>query len=270
MTVAGLLGGRIEIGRLPDALLSAGVHAFTTADAAEAAGVRPDSARPALARLIRNELAFSPARGLYVPIPPEYRSWGAVPATWFVDPLMRHLGRAYYVGYLSAAELHGAAHQRPQVFQVVVDRDLRDRAFGRVRMRFVTNSDIADLPTVRRNTPTGAMAVATPDLTAIDLANRPENGGGLHNVATVLVGLANDGKLDDPTLARMVDHFPVAAARRTGWIIEHFTDVRLDALADVASRAIGEPSNLDQHGPRRGRVDPRWRVRVNAVVEPDP
>ena len=35
----------------------------------------------------------------------------------------------YYVGLLSAAELFGAAHQRPQVFQVVVDKYLPDRAF---------------------------------------------------------------------------------------------------------------------------------------------
>ena len=42
-------------------------------------------------------------------IPPEFRSWGAVPATHFIDPMMRFLGHDYYVGYLSAAEAHGAA-----------------------------------------------------------------------------------------------------------------------------------------------------------------
>jgi len=26
-------------------------------------------------------------------VPPEYRSWGAVPAAWFIDPMMWHLGR---------------------------------------------------------------------------------------------------------------------------------------------------------------------------------
>lgn len=159
-----MLGRRTEIGKLPDALLSAGVHAFTTDDAAAAAGIRPESARPALARLIKNKLAFSPARGLYIPIPPEYRSWGVVPAASFVDALMHHLDRAYYVGYLSAAEIHGAAHQRPQVFQVVTDRDVRDRDLGRVRLRFITNRAAAELPSTRRNTPTGTMAVATPAL----------------------------------------------------------------------------------------------------------
>lgn len=197
MELVEVVGSGIDITKLPDALLAAGIHAFSAQDAAEVAGIKPSSAWPALARLTKNRLAFSPARGLYVPIPPEYRSWGAVPATWFVDALMSHLGRAYYVGYLSAAEIYEAAHQRPQVFQVVVDRDVRDRSFGRVRLRFITNRDVAALPSIRRNTPTGTMAISTPALTALDLANRPENGGALHNVATVLIDLATDGKLDD-------------------------------------------------------------------------
>jgi predicted transcriptional regulator of viral defense system len=264
-----VVGSRIEIAKIPDALLALGIHAFSAADAAEVAGIKPSSAWPALARLIKNKAAFSPARGLYIPIPPEYRSWGAVPAAWFIDPLMGHLGRAYYVGYLSAAEVHEAAHQRPQVFQVVVDRDLRNRSFGRVRLRFITNHEAGDLPSLRRNTPTGTMAVSTPALTAIDLANRPENGGALHNVATVLIELAKAGKLDEGRLSELVPRFPVAATRRLGWMVEHFTDVRLDELAAVISGAADQPSKLDQHGPRRGTVERRWRVRVNTTVEPD-
>lgn len=260
---------RTDISKLPDRLLAAGVHAFTTEDAAAAGGLKPANARPALARLIKNKLAFSPARGLYIPIPPEYRSWGAVPASWFIDSLMAHLGRTYYVGYLSAAELHDAAHQRPQVFQVVVDRDVRERTFGRVRLRFITNRRIAELPSVRRNTPTGTMALATPAVTAMDLASRPEHGGGVHNVATVIIELAKNRKLEDAVLATLVARYPAAAGRRLGWMVEHFSDLRLNALAAAAAVATEEPSDLDQHGPRRGTVDQRWRLRVNATVEPD-
>lgn len=269
MVLAGVLDERVEIAGLPDALLAAGVHAFTTADAAAAAEIKQDSARPALARLIKNGLAFSPARGLYIPIPPEFRSWGAVPALWFIDPLMAHLDRTYYVGYLSAAELHGAAHQRPQALQVVVERDLRGRSFGRVRLRFITNHDAGDLPTIRRNTPTGTAAVSTPALTALDLANRPDYGGALHNVATVIIDLAREGMFDDADLAKLAAKLPVAASRRVGWIVEQHTDVRLDALVHAAGAATDEPSKLDQHGPRRGKVDRRWRLRINADVEPD-
>ena len=52
---------------------------------------------------------FSPTRGGYVPIPAEYRSWRVVPASHFIDPMMRYLDNEYYVEFLSAAEVHGAA-----------------------------------------------------------------------------------------------------------------------------------------------------------------
>jgi len=182
---------------------------------------------------------------------------------------MAHLDRTYYVGYLSAAQPHGAAHQRPQALQVVVDRDLRDRSFGRVRLRFITNHATSDLPTVRQNTPTGTALVSTPAVTALDLANRPDNGGALHNVATVLIDLARGGMLDDAELAKLAGKVPLAASRRVGWIVERHTDIRFDALAHVAGATSDEPSKLDQHGPRRGPVDRHWRLRINADVEPD-
>jgi predicted transcriptional regulator of viral defense system len=182
---------------------------------------------------------------------------------------MAHLDRAYYVGYLSAAELYGAAHQRPQALQVVVDRDLRDRSFGRVRLRFITNCGAGALPLVRRNTPTGTVAVSTPGLTALDLANHPDHGGALHNVATVLIDLAREGLLDDAELAELTRIVPIAASRRVGWIVENHTDVRLGAVAEATGAALGEPSKLDQHRPRRGPIDRRWRLRINAVIEPD-
>ncbi len=263
------LDERIPIGRLPDRLLALGIHQFTTADAARAAGIKESSARPALTRLVKAKQAFSPARGLYVAVPPEYRSWGAVPASWFIDALMGHLDRRYYVGLLSAAELHEAAHQRPQVFQVMVDRHIPSRNLGRVRLRFLTNHEASILPTVRINVPVGTIAVSTPELTAFDLANRPADGAGLDNVATIVAELAREGKLKDDRLVELVDRFPIAAARRVGWLIEQFGDVALDALADHVATSGTEPSLLNPHGPRRGKVDKRWCLRVNRQVEPD-
>lgn len=85
-------------------------------------------------------LAFSPSRGMYVLIPPQFRTWRAVPASHFIDDMMRFLGHAYYVGFLSAAEVHDAGHQRPQTFQVATSERLSTRTFGRVRVEFVLNT----------------------------------------------------------------------------------------------------------------------------------
>ena len=41
-----------------------------------------------------------------------------VPANHFVDPLMKHLGHPYYVGSLSAAEMHDAEHSSVNSLQI--------------------------------------------------------------------------------------------------------------------------------------------------------
>jgi predicted transcriptional regulator of viral defense system len=262
--------GRVAARDLPDWLLAHGHHWTTTSELAELLGVPTAQIHPIVARWRARRQVFSPTRGAYVAIPPEFRTWAAVPASHFVDAMMSHLGHAYYVGLLSAAELHGAAHQRPQAFQVVTDGRLADRSFGRVRLRFVHVAATADRPTLTRNTPTGTMLVSTPAITVLDLVAHPEHGGGLSNVATVISELVEDGLIDPGELARHGSLYPFSVRQRTGWLLEHAGGDRLDLepLA-VTARGRAEPTPLVASGPRRGRVDPRWNVVVNAEVETD-
>jgi len=97
---------------LADWLLSRGRRWVTTTEAAELLGIPERHVAPPLAQSRRREyLSSSPTKGLYVAIPPEFRSWGVVPGAHFVDPMMRHLGHDYYVCFLSAAEVHRFSHQ---------------------------------------------------------------------------------------------------------------------------------------------------------------
>jgi len=105
---------------------------------------------------------------------------------------MAYLRRPYYVGLLSAAALHGAAHQSPQEFQVVTDRPLRPIEVGRTRIRFVKKAHLAKTPTVGVKAPTGEIRVSSPEATALDLVRYPEHAGYLSNVATILSGTQGD------------------------------------------------------------------------------
>lgn len=259
----------IKPARLPDELLAEGVLTFDAPEAARRMGLSRDRAHGALKRLADARQIFSPARGFYVVIPPEYRSWGAVPASWFVHPMMAHLGRSYYVALLSAAEMLGAAHHRPQVFQVVVDKYLPDRAFGRVRMQFVVNQHAANLATTPVNSPTDTLRVSTPEVTSLDLANRPHDSGGLDNVATVVIELFEDRAVDEQGLVDAARFYPSASVRRAGYLLERFADARLDALHAILAPTAHEPAPLQAGGVRRGRVDQRWNLRVNTEIEPD-
>lgn len=252
---------------LPDHLLSEGTSWFTAQGAADAAGVPLAHVYPGLKRLIDRGLVFSPAKGFYVPIPPEFRSWRSVPATHFIDAMMHHLDRRYYVGLLTAAELHGAAHQRPQAFQVMVERPLADRRNGRTRLDFHARSQLNRVPTQQLTTPTGHLIVSTPEATVLDLASRPADSGGLDNLATLLVELAEEGTLDVGALVEATGSSTPSALRRVGWVLSRFTDLDVTGLHHLVAEIA--PTRLDPHSGRRGTVDTDWGIIVNASVEPE-
>jgi predicted transcriptional regulator of viral defense system len=252
---------------LPDHLVGEGRYWVTTDQAAQLLARDKAAVYPRLAELEHAGKLFSPARGLYVVVPAEYRSWRAVPADWFIDPMMHHLDRTYYVGFLSAAARHGAAHQAPQSFQVVVDRPVEDRAFGRVRLHFVRRADIGEAERTTMNSHTSSYCVATPEMTLVDLAWRPREGGGMNNVATIVRDI---GELSGERLARLAKTRGRGTARRLGWLVERFRpDVDVFWLQEVARPSQGAPAWLVPGNPFRGPVDRRWGLGVNGSVEPD-
>lgn len=251
--------------KVPDEFLSEGRHWATPSEIAARVGAPVSHVHVAAGRWFEAHLAFSPVRGLYVFIPPEFRSWGVVPAEWFIDAAMKHLSRHYYVGLLTAAARHGSSHHAPLAFQVMVDRKVQSRAVGRVRLQFLWNSRAVRVPTVRVNTPTGTMLVSSREATVLDLACRPSDAGGIDTVATAVSELA--AGLDTKRLAAVARLYPRSAVARLGHLLEelHFT-APLARLERIVVKAKA-PVLLDPRGPRRGPRDARWSVVVNRRVE---
>ena len=226
---------------------------------------KPAAVYPRLSELEGSRRIFSPAKGLYVIVPPEYRSWGVVPGDWFIDAMMGHLERDYYVSFLTAAARHGAAHQAPQTFQAVVDRPVRDRDIQRVRLRFIATKFIGGMSTEAMRSHTGTFRIATREATAVDLAWRPRHGGGIDNVATVLRDL---GELDAERLARDATNRGRGTARRLGWLLRRLRpEVDTFWLEQVARPGDGTAAVLVPGNPARGPVDPEWGLRINGTLE---
>ena len=253
-----------------DGLQSSGRYVFTRNEALRILRVSEIALKNAFWRLGKTGRLVSPRRGFYVIVPLEYRATGSVPASWFIRDLMAYLGRPYYVGLLSAAALHGAAHQSPQEFQVITDRPLRPIEVGRARIRFVKKAHLAKSPTVGIKTPTGEVCVSTPEATALDLVRYPEHAGYLSNVATVLGELAE--RLDAEALvhAAEADGEP-AYAQRLGYLLDRIGLADVAApLADWTRRKAPGVTPLRPDHPTTGAPrDARWRVAVNEEVETD-
>lgn len=250
-----------------DHLMQAGRYFFTSEDAGKTLGVSRDAIKLALNRLRRKGEIASPARGFYVIVPPEYRALGCLPAEQFIPALMKLAGAPYYAGLLSAAQYHGAAHHRPQEFQVMVGKARRAIECGKVRVAFHVRKHVADVPAQQINTPRGTVSVSTPAATAFDLVGYEAQIGGLDAVATILVELAE--KLDSQKLAALAPTVPLPWVQRLGYLLEHIDEAPKAVLLKEYVRsnvresvALLPSADLDNHPRNRD-----WRLVVNANVE---
>lgn len=254
---------------LADWALAYGRGALTTGEVASLLDVPADQVRRRLHAPARRAEWVQPTRGLWIPVPPEYRTWGAPPGIEIVDAMMRHRDIGYYVGWLSAAALHGVAPQAPQAFQVVVDRHVRDRVVGRTRFRFAQRR-AAHIPTIAFPTRDGSARVSTVAATMLDVADDLMRAAGIDNAATVVVELSEHDSFDVSDLARLARLFPAAAGRRVGWMLSTFADHDdLEPLRDVVVPLVPSASQLDPHSNVSGDVDTDWMLTINRDVEPD-
>lgn len=250
-----------------DDLVATGRSTFTTPEAQHAHGGSDKAAQAVLRRLRSKGEIATPVRGFHVIVPPEYRRLGCLPPLWFADDLAAYLGQPYYVALLSAAELHGAAHQRPQAFQVMLPRPQRTAECGGVRIEFAMRSNLAEVPVVARNTPKGTVRIATPELTAFDLVGYPERAGGLDNAGTVLAELVET--LNPDALAALAPGSPLPWSQRLGFLLDR---VGAGSTAEPLARWVAERSaawcalvpRMADAGAYR---DDRWRLIVNVAVE---
>lgn len=250
-----------------DNLLAQGIYCFTGVEAVAALESGVIATRAALRRLRHKGAIAMPFRGFYVIVTPEHRKLGCLPANQFIPALMAHLEEPYYAGLLTAAEHHGAAHHRPQSFQVVVQRSRPGIICGDVRVDFIARKNVAAMPTMDFKTPRGYLKVSTPEVTAFDLAGYPHHAGGLGNTATVLAELAES--LDAVKLVASAELSPVAWSQRLGYLLELIGETELaEGLAEYIDARNPVPVPLSSSQQHKGiRQVARWRLLPNEKVE---
>lgn len=252
-----------------DSLVESGRHHFTTSTAVEAIGGGEAAVRAQLRRLRKRGRIASPMRSFHVVLPPEYRRLGCPPAEDFIDQLMAYTGEPYYVALLSAAERHGAAHQRPQSLQVMVPRNRPPVECGQTRVLFVARADLERMPVSTFNTPHGYIRYSTPEVTALELVGYPHHAGGVSNVATVLQELSEE--MDPEKLIEVAALCPTGWSQRLGHLLDLLgVDELSEALVPFVHQNAMSYIPLRRSGDVVGATrDPKWKVIANVEVEPD-
>ena len=247
-------------------LQSLGRVTFTSKDALEALGVKQSAFQKAAARLQKKQLLLNPRQGFYVAVPPQYLQWGAPPPNWYIDDLMRHEGRPYYVGLLKAAELHGATHHAVMEFQVVTDKQLAKIRAGRSFITFYFRKDMQAVSdgTEDRKTDTGKMKISSAELTALDLLRYLHAIGGIDTASTVLKDLAP--RLDGAKLAALAHDFERTTIQRLGYLLDwlDFEAATQDLHQLLTSKAPFPWVSLEPYNKQHGGEPPvknaRWHI----------
>ncbi|MEM9103306.1 MAG: type IV toxin-antitoxin system AbiEi family antitoxin [Pseudomonadota bacterium] len=207
----------------------------------------------------------------FIIVPPEHRAIGALPATWFIDALMKHFDQRYYVGLLTAAALHEAAHQQPMTFQVITNKPTRNISVGQVFIEFIYKKDIRPYFYQLKKTMSGTIQISTPEMTAFDLVRYMNASGQVNHVATVLCELVE--QLDAEKLADLLknDDVEIAATQRLGYLID-VLQLPIDLLPlenQLKQRKTSRRLLVLSSSEPIIEYNQRWHIDVNEQVEPD-
>ncbi len=250
-------------------LASNGRYHFTTQEAIVAISGSTVAVRAQLRRLKKQGLIAQPVRSFHVIVPPEYRRLGCLPAEQFIPQLMEARKRAYYFALLSAAQRHGAAHQRPQATQVMLLSNRSAIKCGQVRVEFIARGNLDRMPVTEANTPRGRARYSTPEVTALELVGYPNHAGGLSNVATVVAELAE--VVVEDRLLEAARLSPLSWSQRLGYILEVIQEMKLaGVLAPFVKARAHSYTPLRRAGSIAGvKRNARWKLIVNVDIEPD-
>src|SRR3989338_2349495 len=142
---------------LIDELQQQGQYTFSKTLLLERLDISSHALARRLKRLTEKKRIVPLTSGFYAIVPTEYQLSGAPPASWFIASLMKYLKKPYYVSLLTAASLHGAAHQQAQEFQVMVSKPLRAITAGRSYLRFYVRKNLTKMLVKPIKVPTGQM-----------------------------------------------------------------------------------------------------------------
>lgn len=227
-----------------------------------------------LYRLSKQSIIVSVYKCFYTVIPVQYSARGVVPPLYYIDQLMSYLGKPYYISLLSAAELHGAAHQRPQKFSVtsILPKATTSSRYNN-QLMWNYRREIPESLLMQRNSETGRVRFSSPELTAVDLVQYNQLIGGLSMAATVLEELLEYTDFNRQ-FESLLSATNIPTLQRLGYISEVILEETdqantLFGLLKSSNKRMKKIPLDSDHSTDGYPSDNRWNVIVNQTIEPD-
>jgi predicted transcriptional regulator of viral defense system len=251
-------------------LQSRGIYTFNKSQARKYLKIKEDALSKQLVRYAVKKKILRIKKDFYIILPVEYKNSGILPPFWFIDDLMNHFNISYYVALVSAAANHGAAHQQPQKFQVMVNKSVRDINTKGLHMQFVLKNKIIEKHIADKKTETGYMKISDPNLTVFDMLKYVKKSGGLSNVATIISELLPEINIDEIIDIAKNEQGEVYM-RRLGYMLESVINEK--DLSDELYSKLKQSNYFSLLDPSKSikgsEYNKRWQIYINSKIEVD-
>jgi predicted transcriptional regulator of viral defense system len=209
-------------------------------------------------------------KSFYAVLTPEYSKQGMLPPYLFIDDLMKSLNKSYYVALLSAAALHGAAHQQPMEYFVITQTPApRSIQTKNLKINFISKQAWQQEDIIQKKTNAGYLNVSSPELTAFDLITYADKFG-INRVTSILQELVEEIKPSQLSkIAKRQKETPVI--QRLGYILDRILEEEKSAaiLHKILTNKNIQPVLLSTKKEKRGEIDEKWKIIINMEIESD-
>lgn len=268
MKIQPLIYGYLE--EFIDGLRSKGRYAFSLEEVKKHFSQSDKAVNQVLFRLKNKKRIAQIRKGFYAILSPEYSQQGMVPPSLFIDDLMLTLGKQYYVGLISAAALHGAAHQQPMEYFLITEKPaLRNIRNKKLKVNFFIKKCWRQEDLIKKKTDAGYINISSPELTALDLLFYLEKIS-INQTYGILRELVSE--MEPKKLVETARNFPqTAAIQRLGYLLENELDEKklADALYQILDEKNYFPIPLSNKKSKTGEINSRWKVIKNINLEKD-
>lgn len=249
---------------LLSSLAESGHNIFTLNDVVSTLDTTYENAKVIVNRLVKKAWLIRLARGKYLIVPLEagvrslWSEHGFVIASHLVDP--------YYIGYGSALNYHGLTEYVPPAVFVVTSKRSKSRTILSTRFRFITVTESKMFGAEEAVISGRKVKVSDVEKTVADCLDHPEYCGGLDEIAKSIYFehktvdmekvIGNAEKMGNRTIIK-----------RLGYLLELFGYDEYGPFFEGIRLSEGY-SKLDPRLLKRGKINERWKLFVNAEISP--
>lgn len=252
-----------------ESLQSRGRYLFYKNEVKSELGFTDIQFKNAIHVLIGKNKAYKLSNNLYAILPAEHKNFGNLPLEWFIDEYAKNYHANYYIGLLTAADMYGATHHKPQMQYVIVDLQLPKFSVGRLEIRFVVNKHIHLADIQQNKTQVGYFNISTPEQTIIDLMKYYNLSGDYDNIGTIyseLIDQVNANKL----YKLIIGHCSEANICRIGYLLSLVSESKI--VPDLKSWIQGNINRYYTFAPyvKAFSVEQKssdWKLYINEEVE---